>query len=141
LLKTYTLFRVSLLPLFKFGLFTGLVVSLIPSLISTLLVWRVTVGFTNWLSGLTYTIDLGIPFAPQFVISVPELLQLQNLLENLETVVEAGYGLVALTIFSLTALGGLLGGVALLMAGLTFNSLAHISGGLKVQGLEKLSDE
>jgi hypothetical protein len=139
-LKTYTLFRISLLPLFKFGLFFGLVISLIPGLILTLVARRIIVGFTNWLSGLTYTIDLGIPFTPQLVISVPELLRLQNLLEVLETVVEAGYGLVALTVISLIILGGLFGGAALLLAGLIFNSLSHISGGLMVQGLEKLSD-
>lgn len=131
-MKTYTLHRIKLRSLFKFGIFSGLIAFFLPISILVLLTRVFVVDLANWMGNLTYTIPIPLPGVSGISVDSIELLHLQNFFTNLEKWSVLSWLYVLLLILGLTAAVGLWTGVTAIITGLAFNSLATLSGGLQL---------
>jgi len=142
MVKTYTVHRISSLPLFNLGFLIGAVGSFFPIATFILLVkWGIS-SLASWMSDLTYKVEFpikspipGVDF-PSIVIKPIELLKLQDVQTQLQSIGDTSWFKVILLILGLTILAGLYFGVIALVAGELFNLASSIFGRLKL----KLSD-
>ena len=131
-MKTYTLHRLDLFSLFKFGFFSGLIASLPPICILTLLAWSIVVSMAKWLGNLTYTIPIPFPGISGISVDGVDLLHAHELLTSLEVWAALGWLRVLLLVVGLTFAAGLWMGITAVISGLAFNLLAALSGGLQI---------
>ncbi len=134
-MKTYTVQRIELLSLFKFGGLIGMIVAFLPVTVTYLTAWWVVNRVVAWLQGLVYAVS--VPLFGDISVNGVELLNLGAFLEQLETLVALGLGLVLLAILLTVVLAGLLSGVLAVIAGVVFNLAAQASGGLEITLDEK----
>jgi hypothetical protein len=142
MVKTYTVHRISSLPLFNLGFLIGAVGSFFPIATIILLVkWGIS-SLASWMSDLTYKVEFpikspipGVDF-PSIVIKPIELLKLQDVQSQLQSIGDTSWFKVILLTLGLTILAGLYFGVIALIAGELFNLASSIFGRLKL----KLSD-
>lgn len=131
-MKTYTLHRINLLSLFKFGFVTGLIAAFLPIGLGMIVSWTVATAVSNWLNGLAYVIPLPIPGVSDISIRGVDLLQAGGFLDLLEIATAMGWLQVFLWIFVLTITAGLWTGLIAVLSGAAFNLLARLSGGLQM---------
>lgn len=127
----YTVRRISLAPLTKFGCLLGTLISLLPSLLCSLSVLRLLGFVRRWLEGwqegefeimgLTATLD--------FV----ELLGLEPVLKLLQTAEPMPWTFLILAVVAMSVLSGLLIALTVYVTGLGYNFLAWLTGGLVVE--------
>jgi FHA domain len=142
MVKTYTVHRISSLPLFNLGFLIGAIGSFFPIATVILLVkWGIS-SLATWMNDLTYKVEFpikspipGVDF-PSIVIKPIELLKLQDVQSQLQNIGDTAWFKVILLILGLTILAGLYFGVIALIAGEVFNLASSIFGRLKL----KLSD-
>jgi hypothetical protein len=137
-MKTYTLHRLDLFSLFKFGFFSGLIASLPPICILTLLAWSIVVSMAKWLGNLTYTIPIPFPGISGISVDGVELLHARDLLTILEVWAALSWLRGMLLVVGLTFAAGLWMGLTAVISGLAFNLLAALSGGLQMTLSERV---
>jgi hypothetical protein len=142
MVKTYTVHRISSLPLFNLGFLVGAVGSFFPIATAILLIKWGIYSLAAWMNDLTYKVEFpikspipGVDF-PSIVIKPLELLKLQDVQSQLQNIGDTAWFKVILLILGLTILAGLYFGVIALIAGEAFNLASAIFGRLKL----KLSD-
>lgn len=131
-MKIYTLHRLNLLSLFKFGFFSGLIACFPPISILSVIFWSLVVSVTKWLGSLTYTIPIPFPGISGISVDGVELLNARGLLNSLEVWAALGWLRVLLLIVGLTLAAGLWVGLTAVISGVAFNLLAALSGGLQM---------
>jgi len=131
-MKTYTLHRLDLFSLFKFGFFSGLIASFPPISALTMLAWIIVVSMANWLGNLTYTIPIPFPGVSGISVDGVDLLHAHDLLASLEVWAALGWLRVLMLVIGLTFSAGLWMGITAVISGLAFNLLSALSGGLQI---------
>jgi hypothetical protein len=127
----YTIRRISLAPLAKFGCLLGILASLLPSLLCSLGTLRLLDFIRRWLEdwqegeieilGLTATLD--------FI----ELLGLEPVLRFLQAVEPMSWTFLILAVVVMSVASGLLIALTIYVTGLGYNLLAWLTGGLVVE--------
>ena len=127
----YTIRRISLVPLARFGCLLGTLVSLLPSLLCSLSTLRLLSLVRRWLEGwqegeieimgLTATLD--------FV----ELLGLEPVLKLLQGIGPVSWTFFILAVVVLSVASGFLIALTVYVTGLGYNLLAWLTGGLVVE--------
>jgi hypothetical protein len=127
----YTIRRISLAPLAKFGCLLGTLASLLPSLLCSLATLRLLGLVRRWLEswqegeieilGLTATLD--------FV----ELLGLEPVLKLLQAIGPMSWTFLILAVVVVSVVSGLLIALTAYVTGLGYNFLAWLTGGLVIE--------
>jgi hypothetical protein len=127
----YTIRRISLAPLAKFGCLLGTLASLLPSLLCSLATLRLLGLVRRWLEswqegeieilGLTATLD--------FV----ELLGLEPVLKLLQAIGPMSWTFLILAVVVMSVVSGLLIALTAYITGLGYNFLAWLTGGLVIE--------
>jgi hypothetical protein len=127
----YTVRRISLAPLAKFGCLLGILASLLPSLLCSLGALRLLDFIRRWLEdwqegeieilGLTATLD--------FI----ELLGLEPVLRFLQAVEPMSWTFLILAVVVMSVASGVLIALTIYVTGLGYNFLAWLTGGLVVE--------
>jgi hypothetical protein len=127
----YTIRRISLAPLAKFGCLLGTLVSLLPSLLCSLSALRLLVLVRRWLEGWQEgEIEiLGFIATLDFI----ELLGLEPVLELLQAIGPMPWTFFILAIVVVSVASGLLVALTIYVTGLGYNFLAWLTGGLVVE--------
>jgi hypothetical protein len=127
----YTIRRISLAPLAKFGCLLGTLVSLLPSLLCSLSALRLLVLARRWLEGWQEgEIEiLGFTATLDFI----ELLGLEPVLELLQAIGPMPWTFFILAIVVVSVASGLLIALTIYVTGLGYNFLAWLTGGLVVE--------
>ncbi|TEU18636.1 MAG: hypothetical protein E3J21_05440 [Anaerolineales bacterium] len=127
----YTIRRISLAPLAKFGCLLGTLVSLLPSLLCSLSALRLLVLARRWLEGWQEgEIEiLGFTATLDFI----ELLGLEPVLEFLQAIGPMPWTFFILAIVVVSVASGLLVALTIYVTGLGYNFLAWLTGGLEVE--------
>ena len=127
----YTVRRISLVPLAKFGCLLGTVVSLLPSLLCSLSALRLLVLAHRWLEGWQEgEIEiLGFTATLDFI----ELLGLEPVLRLLQAIGPMPWTFFILAIVVMSVASGLLVALTVYVTGLGYNFLAWLTGGLVVE--------
>lgn len=136
-MKTQTLHRISLLSLLKFGFFVGLVTTFFPNLALILVSWWILRWFVDWLTSLTYSFSLPVPGLADIEVQVVELLKVQDLVDQLETLADAGWLPVFLLVLGATLAAGGFFALLSVLAGAIFNLVSYLSAGLEFTLAEK----
>jgi hypothetical protein len=123
----YIIRRFHLLPAFKFGSIIGAIVMFLPGLTFGWLLRALIGVLYRWLDSWV-ELDVGL-FGS---VSLVDLLNLSNFLALLERLDGQGTMLILAITLAAVLLGGLLVGVMAVLAALTYNFLAAVSGGLVV---------
>lgn len=127
----YTIRRISLIPLAKFGCLLGTLFSFLPSLLCSLSTLRLLELVRRWLEswregqieilGFTATLD--------FI----ELLGLERVLKLLQTVKPVSWPFLILMAVVMSAASGFLIALMTCVTGLGYNLLAWLTGGLTIE--------
>lgn len=127
----YTIRRISLIPLAKFGCLLGTLFSFLPSLLCSLSTLRLLELVRRWLEswregqieilGFTATLD--------FI----ELLGLERVLKLLQTVKPVSWPFLILIAVVMSAASGFLIALMTCVTGLGYNLLAWLTGGLTIE--------
>ena len=127
----YTIRRISLAPLAKFGCLLGTLISLLPSLFCSLSALRLLGLVRRWLEGWQEgEIEiLGLPTTLNFI----ELLGLEPVLDLLRTIEAVSWPSLLLTVVVMSAISGLLIAFTIYVTGLGYNLLAWLTGGLTIE--------
>jgi hypothetical protein len=127
----YTIRRISLAPLAKFGCLLGTLVSLVPSLLCSLIALRLLGLVRRWLEGWQEgEIEmLGFTATLDFV----ELLGLESVLRLLRAIGPMPWTFFILAVVLMSVVGGLLIALIIYLTGLGYNLLAWLTGGLVVE--------
>jgi len=127
----YTIRRISLAPLAKFGCLLGTLVSLLPSLLCSLSALRLLVLARRWLEGWQEgEIEiLGFTATLDFI----ELLGLEPVLRLLQAIGPMPWTFFILAIVIISVASGLLVALTVYVTGLGYNFLAWLTGGLVVE--------
>ena len=127
----YTIRRISLAPLAKFGCLLGTLVSLLPSLLCSLSALRLLVLARRWLEGWQEgEIEiLGFTATLDFV----ELLGLEPVLKLLQSIGPMSWTFFILAVVVMSVASGLLIALTVCVTGLGYNFLAWLTGGLVVE--------
>ena len=127
----YTVRRISLVPLAKFGCLLGTVVSLLPSLLCSLSALRLLGLVRRWLEGWQEgEIEiLGFTATLDFI----KLLGLEPVLEFLQGIGPMSWTFFILAVVMMAVAGGLLIALTVYATGLGYNFLAWLTGGLTVE--------
>ena len=127
----YTVRRISLAPLAKFGCLLGTLASLLPSLLCSLSAQRLLGLVRRWLEGWQegeFEI-LGLTATLDFV----ELLGLEPVLKLLQAIGPMPWTFLILAVVVMSVASGLLIALIVYVTGLGYNSLAWLTGGLVVE--------
>lgn len=129
-MKTYTLHNVHLFSLFKIGFIIGLVFSCLPVTFLAAIILKTVNALENWMSGLVY--NLRLPLIGDLSINVVELLHLQGFYAGVQR--WTLFGSLNIVLVVLLVLAALAAAVGLLtvLAGLIFNLLSRITGGIQL---------
>jgi hypothetical protein len=127
----YTIRRISLAPLAKFGCLLGTLVSLLPSLLCSLSALRLLGFVRRWLEGWQEgEIEIvGFTATLDFI----ELLGLEPVLELLQAIGPMPWTFFILAIVVISVASGLLVALTIYVTGLGYNFLAWLTGGLVVE--------
>ena len=127
----YTIRRIGLAPLAKFGCLLGTLASLLPSLLCSLSALRLLGLVRRWLEGWQEgEIEiLGFTATLDFV----ELLGLEPVLGLLRAVGPMPWTLLILAVVVMSVAGGLFIALTVCVTGLGYNFLAWLTGGLVVE--------
>lgn len=127
----YTIRRISLAPLAKFGCLLGILVSLLPSLLCSLSALRLLDLVRSWLEGWQEgKIEiLGLTATLDFI----ELLGLESVLELLQSIEPVSWTFLILAVVVMSVACGLLIAFTIYVTGLGYNLLAWLTGGLVVE--------
>lgn len=128
----YTVARINLLPLAKFGFLLGAVAMLLPSLICafglTQAVWLLRQTLDGWANAETDMLGFNV-VAFNFI----ELLGLENMHQLLTQLTDQALMFGLLIILGCIIGGGLLIGGIVWLVGICYNLLAKITGGVEVE--------
>jgi hypothetical protein len=127
----YTIRRISLAPLAKFGCLLGTLVSLVPSLLCSLSALRLLGLVRRWLEGWQEgEIEmLGFTATLDFI----ELLGLEPVLRLLQAIGPMPWTFFILAVVVLSVTSGLLVALTIYVTGLGYNLIAWLTGGLVVE--------
>ena len=127
----YTVRRISLAPLAKFGCLLGTLASLLPSLLCSLSALRLLGLLRRWLEGWQEgEIEmLGLTVSLDFI----ELLGLEPVLKLLQSIGPIPWTFFVLAVVVISVAGGLLIALTVYLTGLGYNFLAWLTGGLVVE--------
>ena len=127
----YTIRRISLAPLARFGCLLGTLASLLPSLLCSLSALRLLGLLRRWLEGWQEgEIEiLGFTATLDFV----ELLGLEPALKLLQTIGPMSWTFLVLAVAVTSVASGLLIALIVYVTGLGYNFLAWLTGGLTVE--------
>jgi hypothetical protein len=127
----YTVHRISLAPLARFGCLLGTLASLLPSLLCSLSALRLLGLVRHWLEGWQEgEIEiLGFTATLDFI----ELLGLEPVLELLQTIRPVSWTFLFLAVVVLSVASGFLIALFVYITGLGYNFLAWLTGGLTVE--------
>ncbi|MFB0534587.1 MAG: hypothetical protein ACETWR_06365 [Anaerolineae bacterium] len=127
----YTIRRISLAPLARFGCLLGTLASLLPSLLCSLSALRLLGLLRGWLEGWQEgEIEiLGFTATLDFV----ELLRLEPALKLLQTIGPMSWTFLILAVVVTSVASGLLIALIVYATGLGYNFLAWLTGGLTVE--------
>jgi hypothetical protein len=127
----YTVRRISLAPLAKFGCLLGTLASLLPSLLCSLSTLRLLGLVRRWLEGWQEgEIEiLGFTATLDFI----ELLGLEPVLKLLQATGPIPWTFLILAVVVMSVAGGLLIALTIYVTGLGYNFLAWLTGGLVVE--------
>jgi hypothetical protein len=127
----YTVHRISLAPLAKFGCLLGTLASLLPSLLCSLSALRLLSLVRRWLEGWQEgEIEmLGFTATLDFI----ELLGLEPVLQLLQAIGPIPWTFLVLAIVVMSVASGLLIALTIYVTGLGYNFLAWLTGGLVVE--------
>jgi hypothetical protein len=138
-MKIYTLHSVSPLSLFKFGFFIGAIISFLPLLLVILFLLNLANKLFFWLGnlGTSPTIQLPIIGVIPIDINILQLLGLQDFYTRLDSFIAIGAIQALLLTLLLTLASAIFIAVLTLLAGLAFNLISAVTGGLQVTLSEK----
>jgi hypothetical protein len=127
----YTIRRISLAPLAKFGCLLGTLVSLLPSLLCGLSALRLLGLVRRWLEGWQQgEIEiLGFTATLDFI----KLLGLEPVLKLLQDIGPVSWTFFILAVVVISLASGLLIALSVYVTGLGYNLLAWLTGGLTVE--------
>jgi hypothetical protein len=127
----YTVRRISLVPLSKFGCLLGTLVSFLPSLLCSLGALRLLGLVRRWLEGWQEgEIEmLGFTATLDFV----ELLELEPVLRFLQGIESVSWTFLILAVVAMSVVSGFLIALTVYFTGLGYNLLAWLTGGLVVE--------
>ncbi|NIO69179.1 MAG: hypothetical protein GTN71_09130 [Anaerolineae bacterium] len=127
----YTIRRISLAPLAKFGCLLGTLASLLPSLLCSLSALRLLSFVRRWLEGWQggELEILGFTATLDFV----ELLGLEPVLKLLQGIEPMPWTFLLLAVVVMSVASGLLIALTVYVTGLGYNFLAWLTGGLVVE--------
>lgn len=127
----YRLQGISTLSLARFGCLLGWIITLIPSLTCGLVAWGILAAARNWLEGWEQ-VDLDV-LGFEYSIDLIELLQLQEFLTTLQSVLGRATPLLLALVIVAGIVGGALIALTLILLGWGYNVLAWLTGGLEVE--------
>lgn len=127
----YTIRRISLAPLAKFGCLLGTLVSLLPSLLCSLSALRLLGLVHRWLEGWQEgEIEiLGFTATLDFI----ELMGLEPVLKLLQGIRPMSWTFLILAVVVMSVASGLLIALTVYVTGLGYNFVAWLTGGLTVE--------
>jgi hypothetical protein len=127
----YTIRRISLAPLAKFGCLLGTLASLLPSLLCSLSALRLLSFVRRWLEGWQEgeMEILGFTATLDFV----ELLGLEPVLKLLQGIEPMSWTFLILAVVMMSVASGFLIALVVYVTGLGYNLLAWLTGGLVVE--------
>jgi hypothetical protein len=127
----YTIRRISLAPLAKFGCLLGTLVSFLPSLLCSLSALRLLGLVRRWLEGWQEgKIEiLGLTATLDFI----ELMGLEPVLKLLQGIEPMSWTFLILAVVVMSVTSGLLIALTIYVTGLGYNVLAWLTGGLVVE--------
>lgn len=127
----YTIRRISLFPLAKFGCLLGTLASLLPSLLCSLSILRLLDLVRRWLEGWREgEIEiLGFTATLDFI----ELLGLEPVLKLLRNIGPVSWTFLILAVVLMSVASGFLIAFTVCVTGLGYNFLAWLTGGLVVE--------
>jgi len=127
----YTIRRISLAPLAKFGCLLGALVSLLPSLLCSLSALRLLGLVRHWLEGWQEgeVEILGFIATLDFI----KLLGLEPVLKLLQDIGPVSWTFFILAVVVISLASGLLIALSVCVTGLGYNLLAWLTGGLAVE--------
>ena len=127
----YTIRRISLAPLARFGCLLGTLVSLLPSLLCSLSTLRLLSLVRQWLEGWQEgEIEiLGLTATLDFI----ELLGLEPVLKLLQGTGPMSWTFLILAVVVMSVASGLIIALTVYVTGLGYNLLAWLTGGLVVE--------
>ena len=128
----YTIRRVSLAPLARFGCLLGTLISLLPSLLCSLGALRLLGLVRRWLEGWQEG-EIEILGLTTITLDFIELLELEPVLKLLQTVEPMPWSFFVLAVVVMSVASGLLIALTAYVTGLGYNFLAWVTGGLTVE--------
>ncbi len=131
-MSIYRLYRVGLWSAFKLGFWVGLVLLCLPVLLVTLAVQQGVTLLDAWMSSMIYTLSLPVAGSPTIDISGVQLLHLQSLYDTVHTLAALPQWLAWPAALGALLVMALVTGFGAAIAGLIFNALARLTGGLEL---------
>lgn len=129
-MRTIRLYRVGLFSTFRFGVVLGFILSFLPSVLFTFIVFWAASLLTGWLSNLRTSLPLPGNFS--LPISTIDLLGLQGLLQTLEAITRMAAWQVAFLGMFLWLGSALVTGLLALVAVAIFNLISGTAGGIEL---------
>ena len=138
-MKKYTLHSINPFSLFKFGFFIGLIVSFLPLMLVFLFLLNLATKLFSWLGNISSNPTINLPIIGNIPIdiNVLQLLGLQDFYNHLNTFVAIGALQVLLFTIFLSLAFAIFIALMSLLAGLIFNLISAVTGGLQVTLSEK----
>jgi hypothetical protein len=131
-MKNYTLHRINLFSLLKFGFGTGLIVSFPLVSLFIISAWRTIIAFVDWLETLEIVIPVPFLVISEITVDVMDLLRGWQFLDALETIAALGWIRIILLIIIMTLVLGVMLALVSVFSGVIFNLLALFTGGLRL---------
>jgi len=129
-MQTYTIHRIGLLPLLKYGFLFGLI-GAIPPVVGSVLIVRVMINqFSNWLDTLTYQIEL--PLIQDIEVNLLSLVGLDDFYATISNLANLSWLQLIILILGLIFLIACFSALLAFIIGIIFNLFARISGGLSI---------
>jgi len=129
-MQTYTIHRIGLLPVLKYGFIFGLISAILPVVVSVLFAQVVINQFSDWLESLTYQIEL--PVLPDIEVDLLDLVGLDHFKATVNNLSELTWLQIFVLILGLIFLFACLTALFAFITGIIFNVVAGISGGLSL---------
>jgi hypothetical protein len=128
----YTIRRISLAPLARFGCLLGTLVSFLPSLLCSLSTLRLLGLVRHWLEGWQEG-EIEILGLTTITLDFVELLGMEPVLELLQTIEPISWTFLVLAVVVISVVSGFLIALTVYVTGLGYNLLAWLTGGLVVE--------
>jgi hypothetical protein len=128
----YTIRRISLAPLARFGCLLGTLASFLPSLLCSLSTLRLLGFVRRWLEGWQEG-EIEILGLTTITLDFVELLGMEPVLELLQTIEPISWTFLVLAVVIMSVVSGLLIALIVYVTGLGYNLLAWLTGGLTIE--------